>query len=384
MNKKELNKMKKEFKLDSVLLSIKEIYNLYIKKDNLSVIHSDMTYFEMLDSEAQEIYLNNFKKIIGGAIDTKLFELSFTTENEVNETQILLTEALNSETNEDLIKHMDTLAQGLIDNYSYDADVVVTFIKGDYWSSKGRKDDEYEAIEDYVNSLPFIMGSVNKVEPFKKTLMFNYEEKEIRTSSVLDTFINLNSPIDGFMFPSFDNGFANMNKVIYYNSKPKDINYKFIDNVLKCSMKLTAEEEKNCFTDILRSVVGESVKSDVIEDIYSKLELMKEVYEEDEKPVISLNDVKSILKDVEAKDIEVLETAFEETCGKDYKFNIGNILPASNTKSVKIWNDNISINMNPKNLNGIKQVKSENGTRCLVIELDDDVVIEGFKLKTEE
>ncbi|MBL4935230.1 DUF4317 family protein [Clostridium sp. YIM B02515] len=384
MNKKELNKMKKEFKLDSVLLSIKEIYNLYIKKDNLSVIHSDMTYFQMLDSEAQEIYLNNFKKIIGGSIDTKLFELSFTTENEVNETQILLTEALNSETNEDLIKHMDTLAQGLIDNYSYDADIVVTFIKGDYWSSKGRKDDEYEAIEDYVNSLPFIMGSVNKVEPFKKTLMFNYEEKEIRTSSVLDTFINLNSPIDGFMFPSFENGFANMNKVIYYNSKPKDINYKFIDNVLKCSMKLTAEEEKSCFTDIIRSVVGESIKSEVIEDIYSKLELMKEVCEEDEKPVISLNDVKNIVKDIDSKDIEILESAFEETCGKDYEFNITNILPASNAKSVKIWNDNISINMNPKNLNGIKQVKSENGTRCLVIELDDDVVIEGFKLKTED
>lgn len=384
MNKKEINKMKKEFKIDSVMLSIKEIYNVYVKKDNYSVICSNLNYLQMLDVEAQELYINNFKKILGGTLDTKLFELQFMAQDNGTQSQITFTDMVNSEDKELFIKCCDNIVNKLLENYTYDSDVVMTIIKGEYWSGKNRKKDSTEEETDIINSLQFIMGSVNKVEPFKKTLMFNYDEKEFKPSSGLDTAINLNAPLDGFMFPSFENGYADVNKVLYYNSKPKDINYKFIENVLNCAMKLTAEEEKTCFTDIIKNAVGESVKPEIIENIYSKLSEAKELCEENEEEIISLSDIKNILKDVEAKDIEAVDRAFQDSCGTDYKFNINNILPDYNSKSIKIWNEDISISMSPKNLSGIKQIKSSQGGRRLIIELDDDVVVEGFKLLTEE
>jgi hypothetical protein len=386
MNKKELNKMKKEFNLDSVMMTIKETYNVYIKKDNSSVLYSDLNYFEMIDVEAKELYLNNFKKILGGALDTKLFELPFIPCETGNEMQLNFKEMINCEDTEDFKAYGDKLVQKLQENYTYDSDVVITIIRGEYWAgSKKRKDTtEMEDINEAMQSLQFIMGSVNKVEPFKKTLVFSYEQQEFKPSSGLDISVNLNAPLDGFMFPCFEGGYADVNKVMFYNSKPKELNYRFIENVLNCNMKLTAEEEKLCFTDIVKTVVGESVKPEVIEDIYLRINELKEQKEEVEEAAVTLSDIKNILKGVEVKDIDALERAFEDSCGKDYNFNIQNILPDYKSKSLKIWNEDLSISMSPKNLSSIKQVKGEDGGRYLMIELIDDVLVDGFKLTTEE
>ncbi|WP_127836416.1 DUF4317 family protein [Clostridium prolinivorans] len=383
MNKKELNRMKKELKADSAILNINEIYSVYLKKDNGAIIYNNLNHFQMLDSEMQDFYFNNFKKILGGNLDTKLFELEF--KDNPNETQLILNNMLKSQDKNFYIEYANKIIDKILKNYIYDSDIVITFVKGEYWKPSNNKNKtEIDGEDDIVQSLPFIMESINKVEPFKKTVVFNFEEKEFKASNILDTVINFNNPIEGFMFPSFDNGYSDINKILFYNSKPKELNYKFIENVLNCSMKLTAEEEKNCFIDIVKTVVGESIKTEVIEDIYSRITDIENFSDEDEEINIGLNDIKNILKDIGAKDVEVLDKVFDESCGKDYKFSAKNIVPNFKSKSLKVWNEDISISVNPKNLSSIKQVKGTNGERCLLIELNDDVLVEGFKLATED
>lgn len=243
MNKKELNRMKKELKADSAILNINEIYSVYLKKDNGAIIYNNLNHFQMLDSEMQDFYFNNFKKILGGNLDTKLFELEF--KDNPNETQLILNNMLKSQDKNFYIEYANKIIDKILKNYIYDSDIVITFVKGEYWKPSNNKNKtEIDGEDDIVQSLPFIMESINKVEPFKKTVVFNFEEKEFKASNILDTVINFNNPIEGFMFPSFDNGYSDINKILFYNSKPKELNYKFIENVLNCSMKLTAEEEK--------------------------------------------------------------------------------------------------------------------------------------------
>jgi hypothetical protein len=385
MTKKELNKMKREFKQDNEMLKIKEIYSIYIKKDNNSIIYSKLDCFESMDNEAQELYLNNFKKIIGGTLDTKLFQLGFNSIGELNESQVLFQELLNSNEKEAFIQYGDSMVEKIQKNYSYDTDVVITLIRGEYWTGYGSNKALSDITEDdlSIQTFNFIMGSINKVEPVKKTLMFNFQSKELQPTKSLDTYININSPLDGFMFPCLENGFADVNKLMYYSAKPKDLNYKFIEEVLGCTMKLTAEEEKIHFTEIIKNAVGDSVKPEIINSIYSGISEIKEMTDENEEASLSLVEIKNILKAVEAKDIEVFEKVYEENLGRDYSFNINNILPDFNSKSLKLWNEDIAININPKSLNGLRQVKNEDGSKCLVIELTDDVIVDGFILKEE-
>jgi len=390
MNKKELADLRKEFKLDSGMMKIQEIYSVYLKKDNVQidyepVIHSEFDYFDRMDIDKKELFLGNFKKVLTGALDTKIFELDFQNIEEENNTQKLLDSALKANNKNEIQSYINKLIEKIAANYKYETDVVVTFIKAECWlGSKHRNVTADESIDDAVQAFNFILSSVNKIDIPKRTLKFDYTDKEFKANSALDSVINLNTPLDGFMFPSLSNGYSDVNKILYYASKPKELNSSFIEKVLNCAFKFTAEDEKNCFGDILKSVIGDKIKPELMQDIYVNIHELAQQAEEGENPTLGIEDFKNILNNCGAETISDIETAFEETCGSKYDFKINNIVPEFNSKSIKITSEIANITLTPKDLNSVKQVKNKDGRRCLLIEIDDDIVIEGFKLQTEE
>ena len=390
MNKKELANIRKEFKLDSGMLKIGEIYSVYLKKDNVQidyepVIHSEFNHFESMDMDKKELFLGNFKKVLTGALDTKIFELDFQNIEEDDNTQKSLSGAIKASDKEEIKSYINKIISKIAANYKYETDVVITFIKAEYWLGSSHVNmDADESIDDAVQAFNFILSSVNKIDIPKRTLKFDYTDKEFKANSVLDSVINLNAPLEGFMFPSLTSGYSDINKILYYASKPKELNISFIENVLNCGFKFTAEDEKNCFGDILKSIIGDKIKPELMQDIYANIYELSEQFEEGENPILGANDVKNILNNCGAEIICDIETAFEETCGIKYDFKINNIVPDFNSKSIKITSDIANITLTPKDLNSVKQVRNKDGRRCLLIEIEDDIVIEGFKLETEE
>jgi len=393
MNKKELADIRKEFKLDSGMLKIQEIYSVYLKKDNVQIdyepiIYSEFNYFDRMDMDKKELFLGNFKKVLTGALDTKIFELDFQNieeEKEEEYAQKILTLALKANTKYDIEDQINILIKKISANYKYETDVVVTFIKAEYWLGSSHKNaTSNESIDDAVQSFNFILSSINKIDAPKRTLKFDYTDKEFKANSALDSVINLNAPLEGFMFPSLSGGYSDYNKLLYYASKPKELNTSFIENVLNCGFKFTAEDEKNCFGDILKSIIGDKIKPELMQDIYANIHELAEQSEDGETPILGLTDVKNILNNCGAEIVCDIETAFEETCGSKYDFKINNIVPEFNSKSIKITSEIANISLTPKDLNSVKQVLNKDGRRCLLIEIEDDIVIEGFKLETEE
>ncbi|MBU3190416.1 DUF4317 domain-containing protein [Clostridium bowmanii] len=390
MNKKELADIRKEFKLDSGMMKIQEIYSVYLKKDNVQidfepVIHSEFDFFDRMDMDKKELFLGNFKKVLTGALDTKIFELDFQSTEEDNNTQTILGTALKSSVKTEIESSLNKLIKKIAANYKYETDVVVTFIKAEYWlGSTHRNMDAGESIDDAVQAFNFILSSVNKIDVPKRTLKFDYTDKEFKANSTLDSVINLNSPLEGFMFPSLTSGYTDVNKILYYASKPKELNSTFIENVLNCGFKFTAEDEKNCFGDILKSIIGDKIKPELMQDIYVNIHELSQQAEEGETATLGIEDIKNILNNCSAEIACDIETAFEETCGSKYDFKINNIVPEFNSKSIKITSEMANITLTPKDLNSVKQVKNKDGKRCLLIEIDEDIIIEGFKLETEE
>ncbi|MNW67728.1 hypothetical protein D3C74_463610 [compost metagenome] len=58
------------------------------------------------------------------------------------------------------------------------------------------------------------------------------------------------------------------------------------------------------------------------------------------------------------------------------------VIPKYTTKSIKIETKVATISVSPQDLRYVKQVNYQ-GKRCLMIEVDEEVVIEGFTLSTE-
>ena len=220
MNKKELSDIRKEFKLDNGMIKIEEIYSVYLKKDNVQidfepVIHSEFDYFDRMDVDKKELFIGNFKKVLTGAIDTKIFELDFQNVEDDDNTQKFLTNALKSKTKDEIELHINKIINKITANYRYETDIVVTFIKAEYYIGSSHKHNDIdESIHDSMNAFDFILSSVNKIDIPKRTLKFDYTDKEFKANSVLDSVINLNSPLEGFMFPSLSNGYSDFNKCV--------------------------------------------------------------------------------------------------------------------------------------------------------------------------
>lgn len=387
MNKKELSGLRKEFKLDTYKLNINEIYNVYLKKDNGVVVHQELQHFEKLDEEMKELYLKNFKKVLTGAFDTKLFELRFQNTDYENSTQSILYNMNNSDSSEAMSEEGNKIIEKLIQAYNYDTDVVVTFIKAEYMMNFNKKGAEYdEAGDDIVQAFRFLLCSINKIDQPKRALRFDFKQREFNISSPNDGVVNLTAPLSGFMFPTISYGEGDVNGVLFNNGKSKEPNGTFIEGVLNCEVRMDAETERETFQTILQNAIGDTIKPEMMQDIYERINEVAAACDEEsgEVPVVNIDHVKGILENIGVGSTSELELAFDTYVGQQYDFKVQNILPDFNSKSIKITSDNANIMLTPKDLSSIRQIKDKKGKKCLLIELTDDVVIEGFKLETVE
>lgn len=62
MNKKDVAALRKQFKLDTDLLMITDIYNVYVRQESDEIYHEESQAFGLMEREQQELFLASFKK----------------------------------------------------------------------------------------------------------------------------------------------------------------------------------------------------------------------------------------------------------------------------------------------------------------------------------
>ncbi|QTD40116.1 DUF4317 domain-containing protein [Sporosarcina sp. Te-1] len=393
MNKKDIADIRKHFKLGTDLLTIRDIYNVYIKQESNEIYHEASQSFSLLDREQQELFLTNFKKVLGGKLDEKLFEVKFKREEEEreNHTQTLLYEGLQADDVTDWKEGMQQIAQKMVQDVQYEKDIVITFIRGNYFKPTKRQPDETEAdIRDEVYTTPFILCSMNQTEQPKRSLVFDFVGKEFKSSFMADPIINLASPIGGFLFPTFTDNAADVNHILYAAGKANKPNYHFIENVLDGEEIMTAQEDKAVFEEIVKEVIGHQVNTRTLANMYDEINRMMEVDEEEEEaenvPTLDTRELERVLKvsGVEDVDSDKVERAFQTVIDDDtYELKANHIVPKYTSKSIKIETKVANISISPQDLKYVRQV-TVGGKRCLLIEVEEDTIIDGFTIIPEE
>src|SRR5699024_6140966 len=88
MNKKDIASIRKQFKPDNEYMNIREVFNVYVQKETGDIFHHVSTPFEMLERETQDLFYDNFKKVLTGSVNEKLFPLKFNLDNKMNKKDI--------------------------------------------------------------------------------------------------------------------------------------------------------------------------------------------------------------------------------------------------------------------------------------------------------
>ncbi|MFD2682636.1 DUF4317 domain-containing protein [Bacillus seohaeanensis] len=385
MNKKNIANIRKQFKVNNDLLKIHEIFNVYIMKESSEIYHEESMPFELLEDEQKELFMSNFKKVLTGQLDEKLFELKFQRDVE-NSSQLILHQGLLSSDTEDWKGHMLQLVEKMLQEKQYEMDIVVSFIRGEYMKPKKRRNEEAEESErDTVYSNSFILCSMNKTQDPKKELLFDYVEKEFKYNFVVDPIINLKAPISGFLFPCFTDNAADVNHVLYSAGKAYELNYHFIEEVLNAEETMTAQEDKIVFEEIVKKVTGDQINTSTLSNVYEEIHRVLEDNEEEDTPKLDYKDVEKVLKSsgVEDVDTEKVETAFKTVIDDEkYEFKANNIVPKYTSKSIKIETKVANVSISPQDLRYVRQVEL-NGKLFLMIEVEENTVIEGFEMIPE-
>ncbi|WP_371069356.1 DUF4317 family protein [Sediminibacillus sp. JSM 1682029] len=313
MNKKDVAAIRKQFKVDNDLLKISDIFNVYIMKESSEIYHHQSQPFEMLEQDQQELFMNNFKKLLTGQLDEKLFELKFERDIE-NSSQLVLHQGLLSSDVEDWKQRMLHIVEKMLQNKQYEMDIVVTFIKAEYLKPMKRQSEESEESErDTVFSNPFILCSINKTQDPKKELLFDYVEKEFKYNVVVDPIINLNAPMAGFLFPCITDNAADVNHILYSAGKVNEPDPSFVEEVLNAQETITAKEDKTVFEEIVKDVTGDQLNTSTLANVYEEINRVMEDNEEEETPKLDYRDVERVLKmsGVEDVNTEKVEAAFQ-------------------------------------------------------------------------
>lgn len=391
MNQKDIAYIRRQFKLDNHRLRIFDIFNVYVTKDSSEIYHHECQPFAMLERDQQELFMGNFKKMLGGQLDQKLFELGFKSEEEgeaEEHTRHILYSALQAPSVEEWKEQMLRIIDKMLADFTYEEDTVITFIRGDYFKPTKKSDEEREEHEeDEVSVHPFVLCTVNKTEQPKKTLVFDYVSREFKYNVAVDPVIKLASPEAGFLYPCFNEGYADVNHVLYAAGKANLPDPRFIEDVLNGELTATAVQEKAVFEEIVREVAGDEIDAATLAHVYEEIKTMIDEHEEEEEPpLLDVRDVERVLvaSGLEDVDAERVERAFElVTADRNYELKASSVVPKFNSKSIKINTKVATISISPEDLRYVKQVNYK-GRRCILIEIEEDAEIEGFTLKTEE
>lgn len=386
MNKKDIASFRRQLKVENDLLQLQEIFNVYIMKESSEIYHQESTPFEMLEKEQQELFMNNFKKVLAGQLDQKLFEMRFA-EGVENSSQLILHQALLSNDPDDWKSRMLEIVEKMLEVKQHEQDIVITFTRGEYLKTvKPISEEREESDRDTVYSHSFIMCTINTTQDPKKELLFDYVEKEFKYNFVVDPIIDLNAPLSGFLFPCFSDGAADVNHVLYSTGKSKELDFAFIEDVLNAEEIMTAEEDKIVFEEIVKDVAGEQLSTETLANVYEEIQRVIEETDPEETPMMDYRDVETVLKASGLEDVETekVESAFKKIIDdENFELKANNVMPKYNSKSIKIQTKVADIKLSPQELRYVRQMRVD-GKLCLVIELDENTVIEGFEMLTEE
>ncbi|TGE33199.1 DUF4317 family protein [Desulfosporosinus sp. Sb-LF] len=383
MNKEDIASIRRELKTNNSKLKIQEICSYYIKQDSKAILCSEELYFDVMDEERKELYLENFKKVLSGKIDSKIFELEFK-DNKLGE-NVTQKHMFHTLSTKDFREATLTIVNKILEETceTYEKDFMISFVRGEAYKSKKRDSELDDDAEAYV--LQFFIGSISPIIIPKKSLKFDFEEREFKTSVPMNVIINTEAPSEGFMFPSFSENAADTDKVVYYTKTENKPNSLFVENILDCELKSTAKDDKERFLEVVRDVAGAEIQPEVVSNIYEELgRRLEEEAESGEVSMIGLKDMERILENSGVNTADKLRSSYLGIMGREnYEFKASSITPNQATKSIKIDTNTAAISIYPQELKNIKQV-TKDGIRYLMIRIDDTAMLEGFDLVTEK
>ena len=333
MNQKELNELRRRFRLDKNNFS--RVYGCYVNSNREIIAWVD-TSMGLMRQEEQEMYLGLLKKSLSGTLGKNLIDVVFSTQQVADSDEHRLLQTLRQTELKDPASR-ETLCRQIF---------------------------------------KYFVCSICPVKAPTLELRYDLDQSEFHSSS---TGYIATSPELGFLYPAFDNRTSNIYNVLFYSKNAAEIHQEVIDALFHVDPPMSAEEQKNAFGSALADALDKDCSYDVVQSVHEQIRARIEDHKESKDPEpleMTAGDVGGILANSGVNDEQI--AAFQRECDEQYgenaALNPNNIIES---KKFEITTPEVKISIAPENSYMI-EARVINGRKYLLIPADDGVEVNGI------
>ena len=335
MNQKELNELRRRFRLDKNNFS--RVYGCYVNSNKEIIAWVD-TSMGLMRQEEQEMYLALLKKSLSGALGKNLVDVVFSTQQVADSDEHRLLQTLRQTELKDPPSR-ETLCRKIIECIDMGETNYLILLAADAYDVPHRsKDDEIQA-DASSEVFKYFVCSICPVKAPTLELRYDLDQSEFHSSS---TGYIATSPELGFLYPAFDNRTANIYNVLFYSKNAAEIHQEVIDALFHVDPPMSAEEQKNAFGSALADALDKDCSYDVVQSVHEQ--------------------------------IAAFQRECDEQYGENAALNPNNIIES---KKFEITTPEVKISIAPENSYMI-EARVINGRKYLLIPADDGVEVNGI------
>jgi hypothetical protein len=371
----EISEIKKQFKHENC--AITKISGCYV--DGEKTIKTKFTEsFLCMPEEETFKYFEIFRKTLSGGLGKNLINMEFPTETEFNGgTQEFLLKLRDSELKDEQL--LDELYEKIVQMYDFAGNYLVLLLYAAY-DVPGKTSDKI-LMEDASDEVyRYILCSICPVKLSKPGLSYNTEANLIQ-KRIQDWVVDV--PVNGFLFPAFHDRSTDLHSVLYYSKDSEELHNDFVNQLLGCEVPMSAGVQKETFQTLIKETLGEDCEYEIVKSIHEKLTDVMEEHKMKEIPeplMLDKTEVKNLFTDcgVEEEKLVEFDKNYEKMTGENVSLLAANLI---STRAFEVKTPDVIVKVNPERAD-LVQTKVVDGRRCLVIEINDQVEVNGITVKT--
>lgn len=371
MVKPELNEIKKLFTPKKC--SVNRICGCYVDGEkNIKMTFAE-SFLNLPEDETFK-YFEILRKALSGTVGKTALNMEFPMETEEEGgTQHFLYELRQSKLKDDAL--LSTFYEKVIDNFDYVGNYLILLIHDTYDVPNKTTDgiineDASDTVYDYI------LCTICPVNLTKSALSYDIETNGFH-NRIRDWIVEL--PEAGFLFPAFNDRASDIHQIMYYVKDSEQLYDAFLDNVLGCVPTLTAKAQRESFKSIIERTLDDEANFTTVTEIFDNLTKM-EIEHKDRQIAEPLTlDKKEIRKlfensGVKNEKMELFDDIYDASVGEKTALFANNIHAL---KTIEVKSPDIVIKVNPERSDLIR-TEMIDGKKCLVIEMNDSVELNGL------
>ena len=377
MNQKELNEIRRRFRLDKNNFS--RIFGCYVNS-NREVISWIDASLGLMRQEEQEMYLGLLKKTLSGTLGRNLIDIEFSTAQVADSDEHRLLMRLRDSGLEDE-EAVQTLYEKIAGSLHL-ADNYLILLAADRYDVPFRSRDGFRQEEGSEQQFSYILCSICPVKETKPVLRYDSAEGKFHERG---TDWVASAPEVGFLFPAFDDRATNLYGALYYTKNTDSSYEEFVSAVFNLQPPMPAGTQRETFREVLTDALEDECSVNVVQNVHTALRELVLTHKEtraEEPLAVTRQEVGAVLEHcgVSEPKMAAFNVKYDEAFGGGSEVPPQNLLGAA---QLEYRTPDVVIRVNPDRQD-LVQTRVLGGAKYLLINVDEGMELNGVSVRVPE